>query len=370
MSVATELLLKAMADEFAFVHLDTADRRGFANMGRLEPGNMFLALYHGFKCLWILLAKRTEVVYVPIAQAWLPFLRDCLFLIPARLLRRKVIVHLHGGYFGPFYRQTSLLMRQIIRFALGDADRGIVLGRSVQGAFGDVVPGERVRVVPNGIPDYFEHGAQTERKPHGPTLLFLSTLMADKGVLDVLRALPKVREESRCVRAVFAGEWFREEDQQAAQHLIQGFGLESNVEIIGPVGPPRKYELLADADVVVLPSRNEGQPYVILEAMAAGLPVISTNVGCIPEMVEDGMNGFLIEPGDVEGLAEKVCLLLADGALRRRMGQASRERFLAAFTFDLFAERMRVVFAEVLNGAKAGHKKGSDEVGFNEQEDA
>src|SRR5713226_1052979 len=163
MSVATELLLRAMGDEIAFVHVDTADRRGLANIGKIEMGNVFLALYHGLKCFWVLLGKRPQVVYVQISQAWLAFLRDCLFLIPARLLRRKVIVHLHGGYFGTFYRETSPLMRQIIRFALGGAACGIVLGKNVGGAFNDIIPPERIRIVPNGIPDPCKGQAPTNK---------------------------------------------------------------------------------------------------------------------------------------------------------------------------------------------------------------
>ncbi len=111
--------------------------------------------------------------------------------------------------------------------------------------------------------------------------------------------------------------------------------------------------------MLILPSKNEGQPYVILEAIAAGLPIIATNVGCVPEMVQDGLNGFLIEPGDIEALAEKICVLLTDDALRRKMGQASRERFLAEFTFDKFAERMRAVFAAVLEERHADRLPGS-----------
>lgn len=350
MSVATELVAKAMGESITYIHLDTADRRGLSNIGKLELGNVLLAAGHGTKCLWILLSKQPDVVYVPIAQAWLPFLRDCLFLIPAKLMRRKVIIHLHGGYFAEFYRKTSPLMRWIIRFALGGADRAIVLGRSVQNAFEGILPAERICVVPNGIPDSCKEGLQCALNEHPSTLLFLSTLMEEKGALDLLRALPNVRERAGNLRVIFAGEWYLQRDKETAERIIKKSGIGSWTEFAGPVGPIKKQELLENSDVLVFPTKYpfEGHPYVILEAMAAGLPIISTNIGCIPEMVENGVNGFLIEPGDVEGLAEKVCLLLADEALRRRMGQASRERFLAEFTFEKFSERIRAVFEKTL----------------------
>jgi glycosyltransferase involved in cell wall biosynthesis len=205
-------------------------------------------------------------------------------------------------------------------------------------------------VVPNGIPDSFKDGLQSARNEHPPTLLFLSTLMEEKGTLDLLRALPKVRERAGNLRAIFAGEWYLQRDKETSERIINESGIGSWAEFAGPVGPIKKQQLLENSDVLVFPTKYpfEGHPYVILEAMAVGLPIISTNIGCIPEMVENGVNGFLIEPGDVEGLAEKVCLLLADEALRRRMGQASRERFLAEFTFEKFSERIRAVFGETL----------------------
>jgi glycosyltransferase involved in cell wall biosynthesis len=247
MSVATELVAKAIGESITYIHLDTADRRGLSNIGKFELGNVLLAAVHGTKCMWILLSKQPDVVYVPIAQAWLPFLRDCLFLIPAKLLRRKVIIHLHGGYFAEFYRKTSPLMRWIIRFALGGADRAIVLGRKVQDAFEGILPAERICVVPNGIPDSFKDGLQSARNEHPPTLLFLSTLMEEKGTLDLLTALPKVRERAGNLRAIFAGEWYLQRDKETSERIINESGIGSWAEFAGPVGPIKKQQLLETA---------------------------------------------------------------------------------------------------------------------------
>ena len=357
MSVATELVLAALRRDLPVIHLDTADRRGLSNIGKFELGNLMLATVHGAKCLWFLLAKRPPIVYVPISQAWLPFLRDCLFLVPARLLRRKVVVHLHGGYFGRFYRETSPPMRRIVRYTLGKTSRAIVLGKNVAGVFDSILPASRARIVPNGIPDYFENRLAGQEEVHSPpVLLYLSTLSAEKGALDLLRVLPRVKRSVGGVRAILAGEWYSQRDKIAAEHLVDRLGLRTSVEFTGPVEPARKRELLELGDVFTLPTKNEGHPYAILEAMSAGLPIISTKVGCIPETVRDGVEGFLIEPGDVEGLAERICALLSDDALRRRMGEASRERFLREFTFEKYAQRMRAVFAEVLEEGQANHR--------------
>jgi len=348
MSVATELLLNALGGEFCVTHLDTADRRGLSNIGRIDLQNVLLATYHGFKYFWLLLLKNPKIVYVQIAQNRLAFLRDSLFLIPARLLGKKVIVHLHGGHFATFYRSASASTQRLIRYCLGRSARAIVLGRSLGGMFDGILPAERIRVIPNGIPDYFGDERCCVGDGHRRTVLFLSTLMREKGTLDVIAALSSIAERIPDVQAIFAGEWYRPEDCCAAQETINTLGLAGNVKFVGTVSPPLKYDLLSRADVFVLPSYNEGQPYAVLEAMAAGLPVISSGVGCIPETVIDGENGFILMPGNKEALAAKLALLLGDDELRKKMGAASRRRFLENYQFDRFAGDIGQVFKEAL----------------------
>lgn len=355
MSVATELVKKALCGSARLRHLDTSDRRGLANVGRLDSKNVLLAFLHGVKCWWLLLKDWPEIVYVPISQSWLPFLRDCLFLVPSRIFGRRVIVHLHGGRFDRFYFQTSSLMRAIIRYALGRATLAIVLGASVANVFDGILSRDRVRIVSNGIPDAFgeQEQVRTHRAGEQTTmLLYLGTLVAAKGFLDLLYALPKIVAQVRIpIQVTLAGEWYSEQDKKTAYELTRCPSVREIVQFLGPVDPERKFELLRRASVLILPSENEGQPYVILEAMSAGLPIVSTRVACIPETVRDGIDGFLIEPHDVDALTERISRLVRDESLRSRMGQKSRERFLEHYTYERFAEGMKAVFREA---AQAG----------------
>lgn len=348
MSVANEFLLSSVRETIQVVHLDTADRRGLANVGKLELTNLFLAAAHGLKFLWLLLTRKPQIVYVPIAQAWLPFLRDCLFLVPARMARLKVIIHLHGSYFDRFYRQTSGVMRAIVRYSLSDVTAALVLGECGRGLFDGIIPVERIRVVPNGIPDYFREAPARTEAGLGLKLLYVGMLCESKGVLRILRALAELKDEFPAIRASFAGEWASQDEKSSAERIIEDFGLEPNVEFVGPVGLERKVALFRDADMFVFPSAYpfEGHPYTILESMAAGLPVISSDLACIPETVEDGVSGFLLEPGEIGGLSDRIRLLIRDERLRSRMGIEARRRFLQEYTLDRFAERMRSIFAE------------------------
>lgn len=349
-SVATGNVLTSLtqsANGFRVLHLDTADRRDISNIGRVDWQNIWLAGKHAARFLLFLLRKRPDVVYVPISQATLPFLRDCLFLFPARWTKTKTVVHLHGSYFRTFYESSPRWMQWIARNALRHVACAIVLGEGLRDRFAGILPPERVQVVPNGIPDLFAGGRNGSRRGGPKRVLLLSSLMPEKGLHLLLEAIPRVLTATSNVKFVLAGPWYREADRRHTLAFLRRYGLEGHVEMNGPVGPEQKRALLESADVFVLPTFNEGHPISILEAMCAHLPVIGTRVGCIPETLRDGHNGFLINPRPDE-LAERLCQLLRDDALRARMGQASREMFLSSYTLPVFQDRLLRVFHRVL----------------------
>jgi glycosyltransferase involved in cell wall biosynthesis len=347
MTTATEIACNCLSREFDIALLDIADKRDLSNVGKLEIRNIFLALKHAVE-FWILLWKRNpEIVYIPIAQHALPFLRDCLFLIPSRLAGRKTIIHLHGGYFGKFWEGSGPIMRAVVRFALGRAARAIVLGECLRNLFDGVVSRERVVAIPNGIPDFASD--IVGNRSNAPTMIYLGALMKSKGVLDLLSALPAVREQIPEVQLILTGEWFSQDDHAAAMETIRKNRLESCVRFTGPKGAPEKYDLYRAADVFVLPTfyPNEGHPYTILEAMCAGLPVVSTNVGCIPETVLDGETGYIIPKHDITVLSLRLITLFQDSDLRSRMGQAARRRYEELYSDRRFTERLIATFHEV-----------------------
>jgi glycosyltransferase involved in cell wall biosynthesis len=124
------------------------------------------------------------------------------------------------------------------------------------------------------------------------------------------------------------------------------------VEFAGVVSGEAKRRVLAEADVFVLPTRYppEGQPFAILEAMAAGLPVVSTPRGAIPDMVEDGVTGLLLPEGDEAALAEALRRLVASPAERSAMGEAGRSRYESMFTEEATTRRLVTVMDRVRGG--------------------
>jgi glycosyltransferase involved in cell wall biosynthesis len=354
-AIATQTLLaSAVTGRFRLLHLDTTDRRGFGNMGRLEAGNIALALRHLVRYLRLLREEPPDLVYVPLAQNRLGFLRDALFLLPARLLGKRVVVHVHGGGFRDFFEGTDPLTRAIVRVSLARVSRAIVLGERLRPMMAELVPAERVAAVPNGIDDPY-HGQLRPRTAEEAAaraelrVVYLGTLMEAKGFLDVLEAATLLGRVAPHARFIFAGDFFRPADRARAERL-RGENPEVRADFPGTVATRAKAELLRDADIFVFPTRyaNEGHPYVILEAMAAGLPIVTTARAAIAETVVHGETGIIVPEGEPAALADALRTLIADAPLRARLGAAARERFLQRYMLNGWAAEMAGIFEEAL----------------------
>ena len=165
---------------------------------------------------------------------------------------------------------------------------------------------------------------------------------------------------ARCPQAhfVFAGAWWSEKDGAEAARLVQERGLSSCVEFTGTVTGDRKWEIVAQSDVLLFPTyfRYETLGLVLLEAMGAGLPVITTRRAAIPEIVEDGVNGLFVAEQNARDLAEKIVALANDPALRARMSEANKQKYADFYTVEHYGQRMAAVFDELLSRRKLAGK--------------
>ncbi len=351
-SLATQRLLQSPLLHEAFrVHfLDISDHRKPTNIGQADYGNIWLGLRHALTCWWLLLRHRPRVVYLPFSQGFWGYLRDLTFIIPAILLRRRLVLHLRGSEFGQFYRHEMPRWMQILsRWTFRHVDRVIVLGESLRTAMHDVVTDDRIVVIPNGInPADFDpppDAAAPQRPPE--QLLFLSSLRERKGLFLFLRALHELRRDNPAVRATIAGDWQDAAEKRRGMDLIRELNLESAVDFVGEVNGPEKVRLYRAHSIFVFPpTQPEGLPWVLLEAMSAGLPVVTTDQGAIREVVQDGSTGFIVPPEPVM-LADRIAELIRDPNLRGSMGAAGRLRVLSHFSEASCISRLREVLLSV-----------------------
>lgn len=344
------LMGSPLRERFRLIQLDISDHRDVSNVGRFDLENVRLGIRHALACHRALKEERPDLVYVPIAQNALAFFRDSLFLLLARRHGLRRVVHVHGGYFGEFYRQAPALLRAYIRWTLKGVSAAVVNSEMLAPMFAGLLPEERVWPVPIGIEDIPEQFLSQPRPARPPTVLYFGTLVETKGFLDVMAAAPLVAREIPDVRFVIAGGYFTPGDREKAERLLQDPAIRARVEMPGVITGDARFELLLDADVFAFPTYYpiEGQPAVIVEAMSARLPVVTTDQGAIRETIVDGETGWLVPKRDPEALAHRLVELLQDGPLRRRMGQAGRQRFEDRFRIDSYGFGMARVFDAAL----------------------
>jgi len=283
---------------------------------------------------------RTQIVHIQTC-ALFSFWRDSLHLLVSRALGCRVILHIHDGSFEGFLRDQPPLRGVILRRVLRMASRVIVLSRMSLESLQPLVPEAEWRVVLNGVPI----PPRVVRSSGRPvTLLFLGNLTERKGAYDLLAATRLAKERGFAGSVHLAGGETARGQVEAFERRVVEQDCASQVMAVGFLEGRTKDAALDSADGFVLPSYVEGLPMAILEAMAHGLPVIATRVGAVPEAVTDGREGLLVEPGDVEALADRMLRLANDAALRRRMGEAARRRAEAEFSLDAMVARIVALY--------------------------
>ena len=329
-AMATQILLNSeLKHRFRLLHLDTRINTSLATMGRWSPGKILRAGRLYARLLWMCLRHRPALVLVPLSQSTTGFLKDAMYVAICRLTGRRVLLQLRGSQFRNWYGTSAPAIRYLARRVMRASRGVIVLGQKLRALFDGFFPPERIFVIPNGgdfsFPDIRREGGAVR-------FLFLSNLFAAKGILDVITAFRLLKEqEGGHAELHVAGTWLEPSTQEEAMSLVAGHRLP--VTFLPPLTGDAKLAELASADVFVFPPRMpEGHPWVIVEAMAAGLPVIATDQGAITESVREGENGYIVEASRPQAIAAAMHALASDAALRRRMSAMSRKLYLEHFT--------------------------------------
>lgn len=354
-AVATQRLLISPVIQSAFTisFLNMNDPDGLEGIGRLNWHNIRTALSHGWQCLKILVRARPAVLYIPIDRALWGFLRDLLFIVPGRLLGASIVIHLRAGRHD-LQHDFGALGRLIARLGLWGVCRAIVLGETVRDVFGGLVPADRVRVVPNGMDlDGWDAALwQSEREAHtGPFhIAYVANLYRDKGAHIMLAALPAILKSVPRLRVTFAGQWMDEPFRQECMDFVRRNNLEPYVQFPGPVDDAAKKQLLRTADMAAfVPVKPEGLPWVVLEAMAAGLPIVGSPQGTMKEVIVDDHTGFLVPESDPAAVARCVTGLAGDPARRARMGRQARLRVEQIYAEPVTHQKLVQVLNEACN---------------------
>jgi glycosyltransferase involved in cell wall biosynthesis len=266
--------------------------------------------------------------------------RDVAYIQLLRLAGRRTIAHVHGS-------DASIIGRAPLRsFGLRLVGRlsvdQVAVAPSVAEALASI--GVRARCVLNPI--RFEPDGRKRTESPTLRLLFVGTYGERKGCFEFLDALADARKRgvNATLRLVGREEYQGEEDRLRRRARTRG--IEEAVEFAGIVERDDLPAVYVDADVMCLPSRRDTFPMAILEGMAFGLPVLATRVGGIPDLVDNGSTGCLVEPGEVDELAEAITFFARDPRVTRQMGEAARKRVLSLANGKKVARQWRDVYRE------------------------
>lgn len=271
---------------------------------------------------------RADLVYLH-ASSGSSLLRKASVAALARVTRRPYILHIHAGDFDQYLESAPRWERWLARKTLRDAAIVVTLspwwGRRIA-----QLAGCQTAVIPNPV-SVPETPASLDSVP--AQILSLGRLGEEKGSLTLVRALAMLEEPFADVRLVLAGDG----DSRSIRAEARRLGVIERVELPGWIGADERARRLRSANLFALPSRREGLPTALLEAMAFGLPSIVTPVGGVPDVFREGRHGYFVPPDDPSALAERIARVLRDPDGARRMGTQARSDATRDFSVEVVA---------------------------------
>jgi glycosyltransferase involved in cell wall biosynthesis/O-antigen/teichoic acid export membrane protein len=280
-----------------------------------------------------------DVIHVNLGAQGGCYRKMALLAVP-RLLKTPYVLHLHGSAFERFWHEAPARARRRIDHLFRDAAQVVVLGEVWRRLVIERVPNaaSRIFVLPNAVGPIERRRPMDDGVVH---ILFLGELGVRKGSPVLIEALARVTAKAPW-RATLAGDG----DVGATRRSLSRLGLSDRAKAPGWVGPAQVDALLATADILALPSFEENLPMAVVEAFAAGLAVIATPVGAVPDLLLPGETGLMVSPGDVAGLAEALTALIDDDDLLRRLGAAARAFHAEHLALTPYVDRLVAIWAD------------------------
>jgi len=207
------------------------------------------------------------------------------------------------------------------------------------------IPSSRIRVVYNGVDTNLFRNNNGIAKEPGSMIFVGNTEDRKKGIIHLLQALRLIKGECPVKLTIVDG---GSPETTYAPALVSEYGLEDQVTIVRRLSGEDLVRRYSSAEIAAVPSLFEGFGFPAAEAMACELPVITTKAGALPELVSDGDNGILIDPGDVQALAAAIKLLLKDEEMRHRMGHAGREKVKRKFNWEQAAKQTLEAYQQAM----------------------
>jgi glycosyltransferase involved in cell wall biosynthesis len=304
--------------------------------------------------IYIILRIKPDILHINPSLDKKSIYRDNLYVILAKLFHRsiKIVMHIRGW-------NTSIedefilnnIFNLILKNILHKSNRIIVLSSKFREAIvrNFNVSASYIFVIPTAanLSEFFKEG-NTKKDDSEIRLLYLSRLIKDKGIYEIANSINPIIEHNpdKNISFTFAGDG---DERAGLKNYIDRLGVDNYAKFLGYVRGDKKIKTLISSHIFLFPSyHSEGCPVAVLEAMAAGLPIISTNVGALGDIIKDGINGIVIKDQSSEAIVRAVDLLIKDENLRNKMACNNRQKVKNEFDAKIIFNKIEGIYHKLL----------------------
>ena len=291
-----------------------------------------------------------NVFYYTVAQTYWGFFRDFVVLGSIKKTpNAKIVIHLHGGGLKELIESVNNIMKSLIRKAYKKADCGIVLSEHLRNMFDGVLVQDKIRVIENCVEkdvviseSEFNNKISCIENKDRLCVLYLSNMIPTKGYMDVLMSANECKKSGENVVFYFAGAFNDNKAEEMFLDYISDNSLQDTVKYMGIADKSMKKKLMKLSNIFVLPTyySKEGMPISLLEAMANGLGVITTNYAGIKGLVVENINGLFVEPKSYMDIYRKIYFLYSNKELLAQMGINNRRKILDNYNEELYVSKV------------------------------
>ncbi len=317
--------------------------------------NLMFQCIQVMQFIYLVMKNNCKIIHVSLSS-YHGFYKGSVFIMLAALLRKRKIIHLHSGDFKVFYQKHNKTMKRFIRYIFEKGDLIIVLSiywKKILADDFDILP-EKVTVLNNCYGYQFNdfiatiQKQLTERENNHINLLFIGEINENKGIFDLIKICKKLIQYRHDFILRIAGEEKLKGMKRKLWDTVDSGHMADSIKFMGEVRGEEKLRLFQQSDILILPSYSENFPVVIIEAMRMGLPILTTPVSSIPEIVANRENGYLIEPGDIRTFVDKIIDLSKNKKLREKMALRNQKKALAEYNPIHYVMRLSRIYDRVL----------------------
>ena len=294
-SVATEILINSdLKNFFDIYHINTSAHTKISELGKFQLSSIIKNFSLYYKYFSTIYKNKPDLILIPISQTTLGFLKDSVYIIIAKLFKIRFLVQLRGSNWSNWLNNCHYIIRIFVHKIMRMADGGILLSKKLKYLFNDYYSSDFIFCIPNGR-DFKNTAKKQMFEDEKIKLLYVGNFIPGKGVFDVIQSLKFL--DSKLIKnlsLVCVGNWIDDSTKKKYMNFVKQYGLP--VSFRNNTYGDDKYLLFHESSIFIFTPRDpEGHPWVIVEALAYSLPIISTNKGAISDCVIDKKNGFIVK---------------------------------------------------------------------------